>query len=63
MMNPVMKPCAAAVVVAVAVVAAAAAVPTPDAAVPSAYAAVWLQQLHWQQHLWLPPKRLCLMTV
>ena len=39
-----MKPCAAAVVVAVVVVVAAAAAPMPDAAVPSAYAAVWLQQ-------------------
>ena len=43
-MNPVMKPCAAAAAVVVVAVAAAAAVPMPDAAVPSAYAAVWLQQ-------------------
>ena len=43
-MNPVMKPCAAAAVVAAVVVVVAAAVPMPDAAVPSAYAAVWLQQ-------------------
>ena len=45
-MNPVTEPCAAAAVVAVVVVVvvAAAAGPMPDAAVPSAYAAAWLQQ-------------------